>query len=114
MDFRYFWFLSIGLTRVYQPRDGEGSTSTTDKLCEPQASSVCRRNILMLSGALAVAGLAGVESWWTSRRGTGARRRFLQPAGVRPGRLARPEAVPIRPRLDAHWSSNSPFAGARA
>lgn len=61
MDFRYFWFLSVGLARVYWPPDHKGSTGIADKLCEPRAASVCRRNILVLSGTLVVAGLADVE-----------------------------------------------------
>ena len=61
MGIGYFWFLSIGVTRVYAPRGRKRSKGVAGKLCEPQASSACRRNILVLSGTLVVAGLAGVE-----------------------------------------------------
>ena len=61
MDCHRFWFLSIGLTLAYPPRDRQRPKGVDDKLCEPQAATACRRNVLMLSGALVVAGFAGVE-----------------------------------------------------
>ena len=61
MGFRYFLFLSIGLTRVYEREGRRRLSNVKDKLCEPQASSACRRNILVLSGVFVVAGIAGVE-----------------------------------------------------
>ena len=49
------------MTRVYALRDREQPKGFVDKICEPQASSPCGRNIFMLSGALFVTGFAGVE-----------------------------------------------------
>ena len=61
MTVRYFLFLSLGLTRVYPSKGRKYAKGTTEKLLEPQGSRVCRRNILVLSGVVVVAGFAGAD-----------------------------------------------------
>lgn len=58
---RYALFLSLGLTRVYPHRQRLLANVTREKLVEPQGSRNCRRNIVVLSGVLVVAGFAGVD-----------------------------------------------------
>lgn len=61
MDFRRFRFLFLGLESVYQPQDCKHETVALEKLVEPQGSIKCRRNIIVLSGVLFLAGLAGAD-----------------------------------------------------
>ena len=61
MTIRHFLFLSLGLTRVYPPKDRKSAKGTTEKLLEPQGSRICRRNILVLSSVVVVAGFAGAD-----------------------------------------------------
>lgn len=59
MDVRRILFLSLGLTRAHPSMDRKRATRITEKLIEPQGSRVARRNIIVLSGVLVLAGLAG-------------------------------------------------------
>ena len=61
MDFRRFLFLFLGLTRAHPPKNRKGAHETLEKLVEPQGSRNCRRNIIVLSGLLFLAGLAGAD-----------------------------------------------------
>lgn len=61
MDFRRFLFLFLGLERKYVPKDPEEAIDPRVKLDEPQGSINCRRNIIVLSGVLFLAGLAGAD-----------------------------------------------------
>ena len=61
MDVRRILFLSLGLTRAHPSRDRKRAKETQEKLVEPQGSRVCRRNIIVLSGVLFLAGLAGAD-----------------------------------------------------
>ena len=59
MDIRRILFLSLGLTRAHPSMDRKRAKQTSEKLVEPQGSRVCRRNIIVLSGVLVLAGFAG-------------------------------------------------------
>ena len=61
MDIRRILFLSLGLTRAHPSMDRKRAKRTSEKLVEPQGSRVCRRNIIVLSGVLVLAGLAGAD-----------------------------------------------------
>ena len=61
MNVRRILFLSLGLERVYPPKDRERAKKTTEKLLEPDGARVCRRNILALGGVVVVAGVAGAD-----------------------------------------------------
>lgn len=61
MTVRYFLFLSLGLSRVYPPKDRKSGQGTTEKFLEPQGSRICRRNILVLSSVVVIAGFAGAD-----------------------------------------------------
>lgn len=61
MDFRRFRFLFLGLERVYLPKDSRRAKDLHEKLVEPQGSRNCRRNIIVLSGVLFLAGLSGAD-----------------------------------------------------
>ena len=61
MDFRRFLFLFLGLERAHPPKDRKRAKETQEKLVEPQGSRNCRRNIIVLSGVLFLAGLAGAD-----------------------------------------------------
>ena len=61
MDARRFLFLFLGLKRAHTPKNRKRAHETLDKLIEPQGSKNCRRNIIVLSGVLVLAGLAGAD-----------------------------------------------------
>ena len=61
MDIRRILFLSLGLTRARPSMDRKRAKRTSEKLVEPQGSRVSRRNIIVLSGVLVLAGFAGAE-----------------------------------------------------
>ena len=61
MDSRRFLFLFLGLERAHPPKDRKSAKETLEKLVEPQGSRNCRRNIIVLSGVLFLAGLAGAD-----------------------------------------------------
>ena len=61
MDFRRFLFLFLGLERAHPPKDRKRAKESLEKMIEPQASRNCRRNIIVLSGVLFLAGLAGAD-----------------------------------------------------
>ena len=61
MDIRRILFLSVGLTRAHPPMDRRRAKQTSEKLVEPQGFRVCRRNIIVLSGVLVLAGFAGAD-----------------------------------------------------
>lgn len=61
VNIRYFLFLSLGLERVYPPKDRGYERNSTEKLLEPAGAKACRRNILALAGVVVVAGLAGSD-----------------------------------------------------
>ena len=61
MNVPRFIFLSLGLTRA-QPRTArQRAKKSLEKMIEPQESKKCRRNIIVLSGVLVLAGLAGAD-----------------------------------------------------
>ena len=53
-------FLSLGLTRVFRPRN-RGGGNGFDMLLETEGSRAYRRNILALASVFVVAGLAGAD-----------------------------------------------------
>lgn len=61
MDIRRILFLSLGLTRAHPPMDRKRAKRTGEKLVESQGSRASRRNIIVLSGVLVLAGLAGAD-----------------------------------------------------
>ena len=61
MDVHRFLFLSLGLARAHSHKDRKRAKRTGVKLIEPQGSRSCRRNIIVLSGVLFLAGLAGAD-----------------------------------------------------
>ena len=62
MNFRYFWFLSIGFERTYSPAKGRPPPpEILRKISEPPGSRICRRNILALGSILTLAGIADVN-----------------------------------------------------
>lgn len=61
MSIRRILFLSLGLTREHPSMDRKRAKRTSEKLVEPQGSRVSRRNIIVLSGVLVLAGLAGAD-----------------------------------------------------
>ncbi len=61
MDIRGILFLSLGLTRAHPSMDRKRAKRSSEKLVEPQGSRASRRNIIVLSGVLVVAGLAGAD-----------------------------------------------------
>ena len=61
MDIRRILFLSLGLTRAHPSMDRKRAKRTSEKLEEPQGSRVSRRNIIVLSGVLVLAGFAGAH-----------------------------------------------------
>ena len=61
MTDRRLLFLFLGLARAYPPKDRKSAKEFSEKLVEPQGSRNCRRNIIVLSGVLFLAGLAGAD-----------------------------------------------------
>ena len=61
MKVRRILFLSLGLERVYPPRDRKHAKETTEKLLEPDGARACRRNVLALAGVVVLAGAAGAD-----------------------------------------------------
>ena len=61
MNVRRFLFLFLGLARAYPRTDRPRRIETSEKLLEPQGSKNCRRNIIVLSATLTLAGLAGAD-----------------------------------------------------
>ena len=61
MDIRRILFLTLGLTRAYPSMDRKLAKRASEKLVEPQGSRVSRRNIIVLSGVLVLAGFAGAD-----------------------------------------------------
>ena len=61
MNIRRFLFLSLGLNSALPPEFPQRAYGADKKLTEPQGSRVCRRNIVVLSGVLFLAGLAGAD-----------------------------------------------------
>ena len=59
MNVRRILFLALGLERVYPPQERSGGKDATEKLSEPNASKVYRRNILALASVVVLVGLAG-------------------------------------------------------
>lgn len=59
MEVRRILFFSLGLTRAYSPMGRARAAYNPRKLIEPQGSRVSRRNIIVLSGVLVLAGFAG-------------------------------------------------------
>ena len=56
-----FLFLSLGLTRAHPSKARKRAKESLEKMIEPQGSKNCRRNIIVLSGVLVLAGLAGAD-----------------------------------------------------
>ena len=61
MNVRRFIFLSFGLTRAHPRKGRKRAKESLEKMIEPQGSKNCRRNIIVLSGVLVLAGLAGAD-----------------------------------------------------
>ena len=61
MNFAWFWSLSVGLTRDLGSQRSNRHALHGNYVFEPQAAITCRRNILVLSATLVVAGSAGVD-----------------------------------------------------
>lgn len=61
MNVPRFIFLSLGLTRAHPRTDRQRARKSLEKMIEPQGSKNCRRNIIVLSGVLVLAGLAGAD-----------------------------------------------------
>ena len=56
-----FIFLSLGLTRAHPRKARKRAMQSLERMIEPQGSKNCRRNIIVLSGVLVLAGLAGAD-----------------------------------------------------
>ncbi len=54
-------FLSLGLTRVYEPSGRYRRGVCYETLLEPDRARICRRNLLALGGVLVVTGLSGAN-----------------------------------------------------
>ena len=61
MSMRRILFLSLGLTRAHPSMGRKRAKRTGEKLVEPQGSRASRRNIIVLSGVLVLAGFAGAD-----------------------------------------------------
>ena len=61
MDFARFLFLFFGLGRSFPRTDRQRAIRSSEKLVEPQGSKNCRRNIIVLSATVTLAGLARAD-----------------------------------------------------
>ncbi|MDE0454150.1 MAG: hypothetical protein OXJ63_02445 [Gammaproteobacteria bacterium] len=61
MNAHRFIFLSLGLARAHPRKGGKRAKESLEKMIEPQGSRNCRRNIIVLSGILVLAGMAGAD-----------------------------------------------------
>ncbi len=61
MEFGRFLFLFFGLARAYPRTEHSRAIRSSEKLAEPQGSKNCRRNIIVLSATVTLAGLAGAD-----------------------------------------------------
>ena len=61
MNVSRFLFLSLGLTRAHPRNARKRAKESLEKIIEPQGSKNCRRNIIVLSGVLVLAGLVGAD-----------------------------------------------------
>ena len=61
MKIRRILYLSLGLERVYAPKEQKRVIDTTEKLIESDGAKVCRRNILALAAVVVVASAAGAN-----------------------------------------------------
>ena len=61
MNFSRFIFLFLGLTCAYPRQTRKRARESLEKVIEPRESRNCRRNTIVLSGVLVLAGLVGAD-----------------------------------------------------